>query len=165
MIPNLKDLKPTELIDLYSQIIKMLKEREIIRSKNIIGDLGEYLAIEHYCSTPNLPKLQQAPPNTQNVDALSTKGERYSIKATSSKLTGVFYGLNPPDSNEPEKQKFEYVIIVIFDDDFKLLKILELDWDMFLKFKRWHKTMWAWNLTITKELIESSQTIYDSSSD
>ena len=141
----------------------MLKERGIIRSKNIIGDLGEYLAIEHYCNTPNLPKLQQAPPNTQNVDALSTKGERYSIKSTSSKLTSAFYGLNPPDSNEPEKQKFEYLIIVIFDDDFKLLKILELDWNLFLNLKRWHKTMTAWNLSITKELIESAKTVYDSS--
>ena len=143
----------------------MLKEREIIRSKNIVGDLGEYLAIEHYCNTPNLPKLQQAPPNTQNVDALSTRGERYSIKATSSNLTGVFYGLNLPDSNELEKQKFEYVIIVIFDDDFKLLKILELDWDMFLKFKRWHTTMRAWNLSITNELIVSAKTVYDSAND
>ena len=79
------------------------QDKGVVRSKNIIGDLGEYLAIEHYCSTPNLPKLQQAPPNTQNVDALSTKGERYSIKATSSKLTSVFYGLNPPKSNEPER--------------------------------------------------------------
>jgi len=164
-MPDLEDLKPTELIDLYSQIIKMLKERGIIRSKNIIGDLGEYLAIEHYCNTPNLPKLQQAPTNTQNVDALSTKGERYSIKASSSRLTGVFYGLNPPDSTGPEIQKFEFVIVVVFDDDFKLLKILELDWDMFLKFKKWHKTMRAWNLSITKELIESAKIVYDNRND
>ena len=143
----------------------MLKERGVIRSKNIIGDLGEYLAIEHYCNTPNLPKLQQAPPNTQNVDALSTKGERYSIKATSSKQTGVFYGLNSPDSDETERQKFEYVIIVIFDDDFKLLKILELDWDLFLKFKRWHKTMRAWNLSLTKEVVGSAKIVFDNTND
>jgi len=34
---------------------------------------------------------------------------------------------------------------------------------MFLNLKRWHKTMTAWNLSITKELIESAKTVYDSS--
>ena len=114
------------LIVLYSNIIKELKKRNIIRTKNIIGDLGEYFAIKYYNENPGLPKLQAAPAGTQNVDAISRKGERYSIKSTSSKLTGIFYGLNDTDSTEEEKQKFEYVIIVIFNIDFELEKIIEI---------------------------------------
>ena len=84
-----------ELINTYSQVIKELKKRNIIRTKNVVGELGEFLAIEHYCKTPGLPNLQAAPVGTQNIDAISRSGERYSIKSTSGNVTGVFYGLEP----------------------------------------------------------------------
>lgn len=157
---ELRNLSNKELIESYSKILKLLKERGVIRSKIFIGDLAEYLVIEHYRDTPNLPKLQPAPSGTKNVDALSIKGERYSIKATTGKVTGVFYGLNPPSSQAKEIQRFEYVIIAIFDEDYKLNRILELNWDMFLKFKRWHSRMRAWNITITKDLIETSRAVF-----
>ncbi|OQC18260.1 MAG: hypothetical protein BWX72_00144 [Firmicutes bacterium ADurb.Bin080] len=157
---DLDKIKDDGLIKLYSDIIKELKKRNIVRSKNIIGDLGEYLAIYHYNKTPGLPNLQAAPAGTQNVDALSRKGERYSIKSTSGNLTGVFYGLNDIDSKEPELQKFEYVIIVIFKGDFELDKIIEINWDQLLKHKKWHKTMRGWNLTISKSLIAESKIIF-----
>jgi hypothetical protein len=148
---DLSGLQNPQIIALYSDLILELKSRGIIRTKNLLGDLGEYLAVEHYTNTPGLPNLQVAPPGTQNIDAISRKGERYSVKSTSGNLTGVFYGLNDPDSQEVESQKFEFVIVVLFDDNFKLKKILELPWDLFLQHKRWHKTMRAYNLSITKK--------------
>lgn len=42
---NLNKIKDDGLVKLYSALIKELKDRKIIRTKNIIGDLGEYLAI------------------------------------------------------------------------------------------------------------------------
>lgn len=157
---DLKKIKDDGLIKLYSEIIKELKKREIIRTKNIIGDLGEYLSIFYYNNTPGLPNLQAAPAGTQNIDAVSRKGQRYSIKSTSSKLTGVFYGLNDKDSIESENQKFEFVILVIFGENYELNKIVEINWKQFLKFKRWHSTMRGWNLSITKDLINESKIIY-----
>ena len=97
---NLANSSDENIIELYSDIIKELKKRSIIRTKNIIGDLGEYFAIKHYNQNPGLPKLQAASAGTQNVNAINRKGERCSIKSTSRKLTGVFYGLNGPDSIE-----------------------------------------------------------------
>jgi hypothetical protein len=127
-----------------------------------LGDLGEYLVIQHYNKTSGLPKLQVAPPGTQNVDALSRKGDRYSIKATRGHGTGVFYGLSDKDSKEINEKKFEYVIIAQFDDDYILKRILELDWEAFLKNKRWHSRMRAWNLGISKKLIADSKIVLDS---
>lgn len=158
---TLKTISDDGLIKLYSDIIKELKSRNIIRTKNIIGDLGEYLAIYYYNNIPGLPNLQAAPAGTQNVDAISRKGERYSIKATSGNLTSVFYGLNDIDSVEEEKQKFEYVVLVIFKNDFELNKIIEITWEQFLKYKKWHKTMRGWNITVTKNLIAESKIIYE----
>lgn len=63
----------------------------------VIGDLGEYIAVDYYCSITNLPKLQSAPIGTQNIDAISINDYRYIIKSTST-TTDVFYGLNESNS-------------------------------------------------------------------
>lgn len=159
---EVENLSTTELLSLYSNILKQLKNRDVIRSKNLLGDLGEYLAIEYYCNTSNLPKLQSAPIGTKNIDAISVRGERYTIKSTSGRLTGVFRDLNTPESNQKDEKKFEYVIIVIFNDDFELDKIIEINWNQFLHYKKWHSTVRAWNIPITKTLISNSKIIFDS---
>lgn len=157
---NIKDLRNEELISVYGNIIHELKKRKIIRSKNVVGDLGEYLAINYYCNTKGLPKLQSAPPSTKNIDAISINGDRYSIKATTSGTTSVFYGLNPPKSGEIDLKKFEYVLLVLFDDNYKMKRINEITWDQFLKFKRWNSRMMAWNLVTSKSLLEETKTIF-----
>lgn len=157
---DLKALKDEEIVQLYSDAIKELKERNIIRTKNVIGDLGEYLAIKTYCNTPGLPNLAYAPVGTQHIDAISRAGERYSIKSTTNTTTGVFTGLNKKGSQAIDRQVFEYVIICKFDDDCKLEAIYEINWETFMKYKRWHTTMGAWNLGITKDLIADSKVIY-----
>lgn len=157
----LEELNTTELIQTYSGIIKQLKKRGVIRTKNLLGDLGEYLAIEHFNKTSGMSNLQAAPAGTQNIDAISRNGDRYSIKSTTGNLTGVFYGLEPPNSESSDKQKFEFVLIVKFDNDYQLEKIIQLDWELFLKYKKWHKTMTAWNISITKTLINEADILYE----
>ena len=72
----------------------------------------------------------------------------------------MFYGLTDPDSPDMEEQKFEYVILVLFEDNFRLKSILELPWTLLLKYKQWPSTMRAWNLSITRKLIDDSTQIY-----
>jgi len=155
-----KELSDSELLELYCSTIKELKARNIIRTKNVLGDLGEHLAVQYYCNNSKLQNLATAPTGTQNIDAIDRKGCRYSIKSTSQGTTSVFYGLNEKGSTEKEEQKFEYVIICHFDDDFILKAIYELSWDIFLKHKKWHSRMRAWNLSVTKNLIDDSKIIY-----
>ena len=157
---DLDKFKTTELIELYSQIIKTLKARGVIRTNNFIGEIGEHLAIEYYKSNPTLPNLQAAPVGTQNIDAISRDGERYSIKSTSGNTTGVFYGLEPKESTVPDKQKFEYVIVCSFDGDYALDAIYEITWENFLKYKRWHSRMTAWYLALTKNLIADAKIVF-----
>lgn len=149
------NLSDEELILFYSKWIKELKRRNLIRTKNIVGELGEYLAIKYYNKKQGLPKLQATPTSTRNIDAISIKGERYSIKTITCKTTGAFYGV------EDNKEKlFEYVIVVVMNKDYTINKILELTWDSFMKHKHWHSRMKAWNLTLTKRLINDSKIIY-----
>lgn len=156
----LNEMTDIEIIECYSQCIKELKARDIIRTKNVLGELGEYLSVRYYNSTPGLPNLQPAPVGTQNIDAISRNGDRYSIKATSTNTTGVFYGLPDPDSKTEGKQSFEFVIICRFDDDYQLNSIFELPWDKFIANKHWHSRMRAWNLCLTRKLISDCKIIY-----
>jgi len=158
---NLKNLTDDELINFYGKWINELKERKIIRSKNVVGDIGEFIAVRYYNTHPNLPKMQLAMQSSANIDAISRNGERYSIKTATRGTTGVFYGFNPPDSLEEQPKVFEYVIIVILNENYTLKQILEIDYETFLKNKKWHKRMSAWNLSITKKLISEAKIIYD----
>lgn len=157
---EIEQLSTKEIIELYSVSIKELKRRKIIRTNNVIGDMGEYLAIAHYNNTPGLPNLARAPVGTENIDAISRKGDRYSIKSTSGKVTGVFYGLEPKGSDMPDIQKFEYVLICKFDEDYDLELILEIGWNAFLRNKHWHSRMQAWNLILTKKLEQECKVVY-----
>lgn len=52
-----------ELIHIYGELISRMREDKLIRSKNVTGDLGEYMVIDYYTKTKGLPKLQFAPPS------------------------------------------------------------------------------------------------------
>lgn len=99
----------------YSKLMKMFKNRGATRTNNFVGDMGETVAIEHYCNSPSLPNLRMVEIGMKHIDAISDTNERYSIKATRTNMTSVFNGLNDPDSNMPQPQLFEYVVIVLFE--------------------------------------------------
>lgn len=48
---SIRSLSDNDLIHAYGTVIDELKQRKIIRSKNVLGDLGEYLANKYYCET------------------------------------------------------------------------------------------------------------------
>lgn len=159
---NLKEHSDVQIVELYSTVVQELKERGIIRTKNVLGDLGEYLAISYYNSTPGLPNLQAAPIGTRNIDAISRDGDRYSIKSTSTSQTGIFSGLDFDENGIPLKQYFEYVIVCRFNECYQLQSIYQIDWSVFVKHKKYHKTMRGWNLSITKELLSEAKEIFHS---
>lgn len=149
-----------ELWQGFGDLKQELKNRGLVRTNNIVGERGEFLTIKTYNSIKGMPNLQAAPEGTQNVDALSRKGERYSIKTVTEpgNTTGVFYGIGEKDEAVTEN-KFEYVVIVQLYKNLRLKRIIELDWDKFLKHKKWHSTMRAWNLSVTKSLLDDSNII------
>lgn len=151
----------SELIGLYSQTIKELKTRGVLRTKNVVGELGEYLVFEEYYKNPSLPNLNPVPVGTKNINAISQSGERYSIKSTTGNVTGVFYGLQPPESKDKDPVLFEYVVLCLLDDDCELNAIYQLSWEEFEKHKKWHSRMRAWNLAITKALKEDALIIFE----
>lgn len=161
---EINSLADKDIWIVFAYLSLKLKERGLVRTNNIVGERGEFLAIETYNSMSGLAKLQAAPEGTQNVDALSRKGERYSIKTITEPgtTTGVFYGLGEKDDATIPDKKFEFVIIVQISKDYMPKRIVELNWEQFLKYKKWHSTMRAWNLNVTKNLLAEAKIIYQS---
>lgn len=149
-----------ELIHVYSELLSEMYAKNLIRSKNVTGDLGEYIVIDYYNKTKGLPKLQFAPPSTKNIDAISVNGERYSIKSTTTNTTGAFYGIEKDVDYSVSRPLFEYVVIIKLDATYQTELILEIDWEVFLKHKHWHPRVGAYNLIITKSLIHDSRIVY-----
>lgn len=144
-----------QLVESYPLLLSELKSRGIIRTNNLIGELGEFFAIRTYNNDPSLPKLQLQIASTKNIDATSSKGERYAIKSVSGSGTGVFASL-PTDE---EERMFEYLVIVKFKKDYALEGIYELTWNQFLSFRRIKKPEGKWNVPITKSLLASARRI------
>tara|TARA_B100000282_G_scaffold287434_1_gene254984 strand:+ start:117 stop:572 length:456 start_codon:yes stop_codon:yes gene_type:complete len=149
---DIDKLSTDEIISLYPKILKELKSRNVITTNNLIGELGEYLAIENYNKIANLPTLQKATASTQNIDAISNKGERYSIKSASGTATGVFHSLSG-------EKDFEFLIIVIFDKDYQLINILEYSWEEFLNIRKIKKPENKFNIPLTKKVLEIGKVI------
>lgn len=158
---ELQNLNVHELIEVYSESVKELKKRGILRTKNVAGEIGEFFVIEKYNSTKGLPTLTALPTGTMNINAIDQNGERYSIKTTSGSTTGVFYGLEPKGSKIADERIFEYVIICKLDDNYALEGIYQLDWNGFQKHKKWHSRMNAWNLTLSESLKKDSLIVFD----
>ena len=153
---NLDKLNDDELIDLYPKLLDQLKIRGIIRTKNIIGEFGEYFARREYKNNPKLPELQLNLSSTKNIDATSIKGERYAIKSTSTKITGVFPSIPTEDDGIVY---FEYLILVIFNKDYSLSEIYELTWKQFLRFRKMKPPENKFNVSITNELKQTAKKI------
>jgi hypothetical protein len=143
------------LVRQYTNALSALRKAKVIRSANVIGDLGEWYAIDHYTRTLSKPTLTQAPPSTKAHDAVDRRtGAKYAIKTVrvSSKTTGVFYGISTTNSKMHCRQVFDYLIIVVLSDSLTVQSIYELPWDEFKKNMKWHSRMMAWNVTVTKRL-------------
>lgn len=145
----------------YSKLMKMFKKRGATRTNNFVGDMGETVTVEHYNNADELPNLRLVEIGAKNIDAISDADERYSIKATRTNMTSVFNGLNDPDSNMPQEQLFEYVVIVLFDENVSLNAIYELDWQAFMSLKKWNTSKRAYYLTVSNALKRKSKIIYE----
>ena len=141
-----------ELIQIYGELLSKMREDKLIRSKNVTGDLGEYIVVDYYTKTKGLPKLQFAPPSTKNIDAISVNGERYSIKCITTNTTGAFYGIEKNTDISDIKPLFEYVVIIKLNEKYQPEFIME--------HKHWHSRIGAYNLLVTNSLIENGKMIY-----
>lgn len=152
--PDLSAMADADLIRLRAALDVEMKRRNLAVS---VGQIAEQLAIGFFNGTAGRPNLQLAPTGTTNVDALSRRGERYSIKGVlNAKKTGTIY----PDSADREKQLFEYLLVVKVDREWSLEAIYEFDWKTFCECRSWDSRMNAWYIGLSGKTLTRA-TRYD----
>jgi len=151
---DLKGLRDEDLISLRADVEQEMRSRGLSSS---VGEIGEAVAIKYFNKTPGLSNLKAAPHGTKNIDALSRSGDRYSIKTIQkAHKTGTVY----PDSENPDRQLFEYLLVVKLDPGFNLEAIYRLSWEQFLKIRAWDRRMNAWYMPVSKKHLESGECVF-----
>jgi hypothetical protein len=152
---DLTSLADTDLLQLRVRLDSEMRRRGIAYS---VGEIGERAAVEYFQSTSGLPNLQHARTGTKNVDALSRAGDRYSIKTVwKGKKTGTVYA----DTQDPQKQLFEYLLIVRLSDAWTLRSIHQFTWSQFLAVRAWDKRMNAWYVGISARTLGAGSLVFD----
>ncbi len=152
---QLGKISDDEIISLRIAIDKEFKRRKIKFSS---GEYGEKTAIDFFNKTPRLDNLLKARTGTKNVDALSRKGDRYSIKTIKDgNKSGTVY----PDREEKDKQLFEYLLLVLLNDEYELKGLYRFSWKKFWELKQWDKTMNAWYISKTQKALNEGECLYE----
>jgi len=103
--------KQTE-ISKFGKLYESLRENGIIRSRRIVGDLGEFYACQYLNLTLNDNK------NQKGVDAIDEKGVRYEVKTRRVYESGRRKGKTRRLNNLVGKES-KYLIVVVLDRSFK----------------------------------------------
>lgn len=152
--PDLTALQDEELLMFRVQVDLELTHRGL---NFTVGEMGEKVAIEHFNTTPGLPNLMAAQTGAKNIDALSRDGDRYSIKTQmKAKKSGTIY----PDTNNPDKQLFEYLLIVKLSPEYQLETLHRFSWDAFVEARAWDKRMSAWYVPVSIKRLNMAENIY-----
>jgi hypothetical protein len=150
---GLSEVPDLDLLRLRARVAAEMKRRGLASN---VGQVAESLALAFYNGTPGLPNLQPAPTGTQNVDALSRRGDRYSIKGVlDARKTGTIY----PDRDDRAKQLFEYLLVVRIDEEWRLLELHEFDWATFCEVRSWDSRMNAWYVGLAAKTLARAKRI------
>lgn len=148
---DLAVLGDAELLQLRARLHGELKRRGLSLS---VGQVAEKLAIEYFAATPGCSNLIEAAVGTANVDALSRRGDRYSIKGVlDARKTGTVY----PDAEDRDRQLFEYLLVVQLNQDWSLQAIYEFDWPAFVRCRSWDKRMNAWYVGLSGRALSQAR--------
>lgn len=156
-VRDLATASDAELIGLRAILHREMRRRGLALT---VGQVAEKLAIAHFNGTPGLPNLSEAPVGTSYVDALSRRGDRYSIKGVlDARKTGTVY----PDPTSPDRQLFEYLLIVQLSEDWTLKAIWEFDWPTFVACRSWDSRMSAWYVGLAAKTLAKAR-LYETGS-
>jgi len=148
---DLSDLDDADLVRLRAALHGEMKRRGLAHS---VGQIAEKLAIDFFNNTPGCPNLREAATGTANVDALSRRGDRYSIKGVlDARKTGTVY----PDPQAPDRQLFEYLLVIQLNKDWAMQSIYEFDWSTFVRCRSWDKRMNAWYVGLSAKTLAQAK--------
>ena len=154
---RINKINEVELVHLYFQLRAEFIGRKIARTGNITGEIGEHFVVNTYNNDASLPHLSLERVSTACFDATDTNMKRYSIKTTTTNITGVFYGI-PREVFliKLEERPFDYAVVCQLRDNYSRYRIIQIGWEILVKYLKWHSRVNGYYLSVTKALINES---------
>lgn len=146
---NLDFLSVDDIMELYANVLNELNKRNIIRTFNSpVGDYAEWIIADKL----NL-KLES---NSQKgFDAVDIqKGTRYQIKSRwerDNTKKRIFNVIRNYDENQ-----FDYLILVIFDQKFKVKEAYKVPHDIIIKYIPYNKHQNGYVVSLSSSLINDA---------
>lgn len=145
---NLMTLSDAELVKLYPTLLRELKSRDIIQTRNLVGELGKFIVKQTFDINNDTSSLKAAAHSQKNYSFTDAAGLRYNLKTTSGSNTGVFHSV---PLEETSIQSFEKLLVLKFSKDYDAEVILMVDWRDFLRFRKIKKPEGKWYVQLTPE--------------
>ena len=132
---NLKRLTDQELLSLYSEVLRTLRDNKVVRSSNNpAADRAEDLACRRF-------KLTLAPKSMKAYDAVDTNGKKYQIKSrrltreNKSQLLGAIRNIRHAN--------FDFLVAYVFNENFTVNKIYKISKRALLQLIAENKIGWS----------------------
>jgi len=133
------------LLKIYSEILKELRRRNLIRStNNPVADIAETLVALAL-------KLELVEASTAGYDAISkSNGLRYEIK--SRRITSENKSRQLSFIRELDKEHFDFLVGVLFGEDFQILKACIIPRSTVQKLAKYVKHVNGWRLMLADSI-------------
>jgi hypothetical protein len=149
-----------DLIVAYGHILSAMRKRGIIRTKNVVGDLGESYAELEFSGRKDLPTLKLVPTNEKDIDAIDSEGKSYSIKSASKSSAKRTSAMHLERTHKENDKRFDYLLVVVLEDSMELSTIYQFSWDQFWNLKSWSDPQKAWFLSLPKKNLAIAKKIF-----
>lgn len=143
---DLSDIPAAGLLRLFSDVMKELRRRGVVRSSNNpTADYAEYLV----CGAL---KLEQATKSTRGYDAVDSTGQRYEVKSrrltlqNQSRQLSVIRGL--------DEKHFHHLAGVLFNEDFSVRRACLVPWEQVNQAATYREHVNGWILHLRDSLWE-----------
>jgi hypothetical protein len=154
-----QEITDEEVIRAFATLMAAMRTRGIIRTKNVVGDLGERYAVHAYEAHGKKRPIALASTNSTDFDARDASGFRFNIKAVSHSSTRTSAFHLEKDREESEKA-FDYLVVVRVNDLMQPVQVFEFTWEQFWRVKVWSERQKAWFLPLTKKVLNSAEVIF-----
>ena len=111
----MKDTEIKKLLLQYNEILKKLRDNDVIRTSKLVGEYGEYVAIKKL-------GLELAKSGNKGYDAIDSKGKKYEIKTRKS----MSYNKATKFQVTNKELDFDFLICIIFDENWNLTKFYKI---------------------------------------
>ncbi len=151
------DDKAIGLVKKYADSVRKLHDNNIIRSKNVTGDLGEYYVREFLNNLKGLPKFKLKEKSNKGYDLedINETGKyRISVKTVTQSTTSCIR------ESEKKIRFFDYLIIVRLNKEYLPDEMYMCSYDIMKELLIDHSTMKAKDIVLTKGRLEKLLKIY-----